>query len=118
VIFFDAVKSQLLSDGKLMVQVEDKMRLALACILFTGQFGGGRETGHNMFRQMFLTRGTALCAPRPADEETVSCEHLASRAFEIDAHDAVGHSSNATCQLWIVTMASKNGSACRKSKQL
>jgi hypothetical protein len=73
----DAVKSQLLSDGKLMVQVEGKMRLALACILFTGQFGGGRESGHNMFRQMFLTRGTALCAPKFADEETVSCEHLA-----------------------------------------
>jgi hypothetical protein len=47
-IFFDAVKKQVLSDGNLIVQVEGKRRIALACILFTGrstlsvyQFGRG-----------------------------------------------------------------------------
>ncbi len=92
-IFFDAVKSQLLSDGNLIVQVEGKMRLALACILFIGrstlfvyQFGGGvggGVSGHIMFRQMFFTRKIELCAPRPADKKRlyhVDTSH--SRAFE------------------------------------
>ncbi len=118
-------QSQLLSDGNLIVQVEGKMRLVLACILITGrstlsvyQFGGGiggGVSGHIMFRQMFLTRKIELCAPRPADKKTVSCGHLAFPCSWINAHDAVGQPSNATCQLWIVTMASKNGSAYRKS---
>ena len=61
-IFFDAVRSQLLSDGNLMVQVEGKRRIALACILFTGrvmlsvyQFSGGEGggvSGHITFHQI------------------------------------------------------------------
>ena len=63
-IFFDAVRSQVLSDGNLMVQVEGKRRIALVCILFTGrvmvsvyQFSGGEGggvSGHKMVHQMFV----------------------------------------------------------------
>jgi hypothetical protein len=66
-IFFDAVKSQLLCDGNLIVQFGGKSRIALACILFTGrstlsvyQFGGGADggvPGHIMFYQMFIITG-------------------------------------------------------------
>ena len=64
-MFFVAVKSQVLSDGNLIVQDEGKRRIALACILFTGrltlsvyQFSGGVGGGvprHVVICQMFLT---------------------------------------------------------------